>query len=261
MALVTFSPFVAAYCDEPWVRKIIYFGSNDWATGEPLRPWWNAYRDAYSRIDERGGDIFVISEELGGRISDRAVVIPNGVDPADWQPRHPAPPRIQQLPRPRAIYAGTIGDRLDTDLVERTAAAVASFVVIGHYEDPSVTNWLRSLDNVYTFDHVGRRELAATVQACDVGVIPHRDEAVYRVMSPLKLYEYVAAGLPVVAVDFPPIHGVDDERVFICSPDEWTEGLSRACALGPANEARRLEFIESVSWESRMRPVVDAAVG
>ena len=123
-----------------------------------------------------------------------------------------------------------------------------------------MTKWLRSLDNVHTFDHVSRSELAATMQACDVGVIPHRDQDCFRAMSPLKLYEYLAAGLPVVAVDFPPIHGVDEERVCIRSPDDWTEGVSTARALGPADDARRLEFIESVSWASRMRPVVDAAV-
>ena len=83
VALVTFNPFVAAFCDEPWIRKIIYFGFDDWATGEGVRPWWTGYRDAYRRIDERVAHIFVISEELAGRISDRAVVVPNGVDPAD----------------------------------------------------------------------------------------------------------------------------------------------------------------------------------
>jgi len=258
--LVTYNPLVAAFCDAPWIRKVIYFGQDDWATGEGVRPWWSLYRDAYSRIEERKAAIFVVSAELAERVSPRAVVVPNGVIADVWRPRHAAPPRIEELPRPRAIYTGTLDDRLEADLAELTASAVASFILIGEVGDPSVLPWLRSIDGVHVFEAVGQRELAATVQACDIGVIPHRDQAGIRAMSPLKLYEYLAAGLPVVSVDFPPIRGVDDERVCICSPEEWTRDVSRALGMGKADEARRLRFIESVSWEKRMRPLVDAAI-
>jgi teichuronic acid biosynthesis glycosyltransferase TuaH len=259
-SLVTYNPFVAAYCDSPWIRKVVYFGQDDWATGEGVRPWWSLYRDAYERIEERGADIFVVSEELAARMSPRAVVIPNGVNGDVWRSLHPAPERIGRLPRPRAIYTGTIDDRLDVDLVERTARAVGSLIFLGQPGDASVLPWLRSLENVHYFEQVGQQELAATVQACHVGVLPHRDQACIRAMSPLKLYEYLAAGLPVVSVDFPPIHGVDDERIRICAPEEWDTGLSDALAMNRADEARRLQFIEDASWAKRMQPVVDAAI-
>jgi glycosyltransferase involved in cell wall biosynthesis len=258
--LVTYHPFVAAYCNSPWIRKVVYFGQDDWATGEGVEPWWNLYRDAYRRIEERGADIFVVSKELAARISPRATVIPNGVEAGTWQPLRPAPDRIAQLPRPRAIYTGTIDGRLDTNLVEVTAGAVGSLIFMGQPGDDSVVRWLRSLENVHYFDEVGQDELAATVQACDVGVIPHRDQAGIRSMSPLKLYEYLAAGLPVVSADFPPIHGVDDERVCIPARDEWITGLSRAMEMERADEARRLQFIEDASWAKRMQAVADAAV-
>ena len=258
-ALVTYNPFVAAFCDAPWIRKVVYFGQDDWATGEGVRQWWSLYREAYQRIEDRGAAIFVVSEELAARVSPRAAVVPNGVIADVWRPRHSPPPRIEELPRPRAIYTGTIDDRLEANLVELTASAVGSLIMIGH-GDPSVLRWLRSIDNVHVFEAVGQLELAATVQACDIGVIPHRDQAGIRAMSPLKLYEYLAAGLPVLSVDFPPIRGVDDERVCIRPPQEWTTGMSQALGMGKADEGRRLRFIESVSWERRMRPVVDAAI-
>jgi glycosyltransferase involved in cell wall biosynthesis len=260
-ALVTYHPFVAAFCDAPWISNVVYFGQDDWATGEGVRPWWDLYREAYRRIDERKAAIFAVSAELAARMSPRATVVPNGVIADVWRPRHAAPPRISQLPRPRAIYTGTIDHRLEKGLVKTTASMVGSLIMIGHPGDAEVTRWLRSIDNVHVFGTVGQRELAATVQACDVGVIPHRDQAGIRAMSPLKLYEYLAAGLPVVSVDLPPLHGVDDDRVHLCRREDWAAGLSRGCAMGRADEDRRLRFIDEVSWHRRMRPVVDAAVG
>ena len=77
----------------------------------------------------------------------------------------------------------------------------------------------------------------------------------------MKLYEYLAAGLPVVSVDLPPVHGVDDERIVICGETDWADGLMRAAAMGPAPEDHRQHFIDTVSWEQRMGQVVDAALG
>jgi len=259
-ALVTYHPFAAAFCDAPWIREVVYFGQDDWATGEGVRQYWDLYREAYRRIDERKAAIFCVSEELAERLSPRATVVPNGVIAGVWRPRHPAPARIAALPGPRAIYTGTIDDRLEVSLVEATARAVGSLIFIGHFGDPGVIEWLRSLPNTHVFDSVGQRELAATVQACDVGLIPHRDQEGIRAMSPLKLYEYLAAGLPVLSVDLPPIHGVDDERVRFGERADWTAALAGTIALGPAPEQRRLAFIDEVSWEHRMRPVIDAAV-
>ncbi|HET9257177.1 MAG TPA: glycosyltransferase [Pseudonocardiaceae bacterium] len=258
-ALITYHPFVAAFCAAAWIRNVVYVGQDDWATGDPLRPWWELYREAYRRIDERRAAIFAVSAELASRISPRGVVAANGVSAQVWNPRRPAPPRIEALARPRAIYAGTIDDRLDRGLVERTARAVGSFVLIGHPGDANTIRWLRSVEGIHVFGTVSQQKLAATIQACDVGVLPHRDHPCTRAMSPLKLYEYLAAGLPVVSVDLPPVHGVDD-RVLICGREDWPMTLQRALATGRASETRRLRFIADASWEKRLRPVVEATV-
>ena len=113
--------------------------------------------------------------ESVARVSPRAAVFPSGVIADAWRPRHTAPPRIEELPKPRAIYTGTIDDRLEASLVERTAGAVGSLIMIGGVGEPAVLRWLRSIDHVHVVQAVGRLELASTVQACDIFcVIPHR---------------------------------------------------------------------------------------
>jgi glycosyltransferase involved in cell wall biosynthesis len=259
--LITYHPFVAAFCEAPWISKVVYVGRDDWASGDGSESQWrDLYREAYRRIDGRGATIFGVSQELAGRISPRASVVPNGVIADVWRPRFPAPARIKALPGPRAIYTGTIDDRLEANLVESTARRVGSFILVGYPGDARIIEWLHSLDNVHVFDAVGQRELAATVQACDVGVIPHRDQACIRAMSPLKLFEYLAAGLPVVSVDLPPIHGVDDERVRICGHEDWADNVTAAIEAGPAPEDHRQQFIDKVSWERRLRVMMDAVV-
>ncbi len=68
--------------------------------------------------------------------------------------------------------------------------------MIGLQPDKSVGRWLRSIDKVHIFDGVGQIELAQTVEACDLGIIPHRDQAGIGAMSPLRLYEYAAEDFP-----------------------------------------------------------------
>ena len=257
-ALVTYHPFVAAFCDAPWIRKVVYVGRDDWAADQRLAQWGELFAEAYRRLDAGGAEIFAVSQELAGRLSPRASVIPNGVNAELWRTRQPAPAAIDALPRPRAVYTGTM-DRFDRELIEITARTVGSLVLLGSCEAPTL-QWLQSLDNVYYGGLVGQQELAATVQACDIGLIPHIDRDFTRAMSPLKMYEYLAAGLPVVTVDLPPVHGVDDDRVLICGRDNWADGLNRAVEMGLASESYRERFIDESSWEQRLRRVVDLAV-
>ena len=104
--LVTYHPFVAAFCDAPWISNVVYFGRDDWVTDGGVRAVGTLYSQAYDRIDERGVSHLRVSEELAGRMSPRASVVPNGVIADVWRPRHPAPARIAALPGPRAIYTG-----------------------------------------------------------------------------------------------------------------------------------------------------------
>jgi hypothetical protein len=76
-------------------------------------------------------------------------------------------------------------------------------------------------------------------------------------MSPLKLYEYLAGGAPVAALDLPPIRDIS-ARVVIAK--ELAAGIERALELGHAGDGERLSFAEANSWRSRQERIVELAL-
>jgi glycosyltransferase involved in cell wall biosynthesis len=259
--LVTFHPFVAAWARGPWIRKRVFIGRDDWASSPRERPWWDAYREAYREIDAECDFVFTVSQELASRISpDRAVVVPNGLDAQRWTRLRNEPSFLGQLPRPIGVYAGTIDARIDVELVAEAARSLQAIVLAGPHHDPDTVAMLQRVSGVHLLGELGQDELVALIQHCDVGLVPHRDTPLTRAMSPLKLYEYLGGGLPVVSTDLPPVRGVSS-RVALCSERvDWADATAAAVALGRLEERDRLGAVTELAWRARLRPIVDAAV-
>jgi glycosyltransferase involved in cell wall biosynthesis len=260
--LISFNPFIAAWVDATWLDRVIYFGTDDWAAYPPMRRFWPAVRQAYRQIDEAANDIFVVSEELRGRVSERAVVTPNGVSPYLWGPDRPAPDDIGIPAGPHAVYAGTIDGRLDLELVEAIVGspAIASLIMAGPIPNDAIRRRLLGIRNVRLVGALAQEPLAALIQNAAVGVVPHVVDSLTTAMSPLKLYEYLAAGLPVVATELPPLHG-HGPRVHLCSSrDQWPTALADALKQGRLCGRERAAVVERISWRTRLAPVVETVV-
>ena len=99
------------------------------------------------------------------------------------------------------------------------------------------------------------------IAAADVGLVPHVRTPLTEAMSPLKLYEYLAGGLPVAAVDLPPIRGVDARVVLApVGGDMVPARCAGALALGRAPEPERLAFVREHSWARRFDDLLDPSV-
>jgi glycosyltransferase involved in cell wall biosynthesis len=260
--LISFNPFIAAWADATWLDRLIYFGIDDWAAYPPLRRFWPAVRQAYRQIDEAADDIFVVSEELRGRVSERAVVTPNGVSPYVWAPDRRAPNAMGIPAEPYAVYAGTIDGRIDLELVKEiiSSPAIFSLIMAGPIPNDAIRRRLLGIGKVHLIGALAQEPLAALIQNAAVGVVPHVVNSLTTAMSPLKLYEYLAAGLPVVATELPPLHG-HGPRVHLCSSrDQWPTALIDALKQGRLCGRERAAVVERLSWETRLAPVVEAVV-
>lgn len=261
-AIVTTNPLVAAFCPFSWADTVTYFGRDDWLSSEARRAYWPAYAAAYRQISESEVGVAAVSQQIIDRIDPRgpATVVPNGVDPGEWSgPRPAAPDWLAAIPGPRAIYVGTIDNRLDVEGVAALARQRPDLhvILLGPTPDPDYTRPLRHVPNVHQHAGVGRRELVAALRNCDVSLLSHRRTALTEAMSPLKVYEYLAAGLPVVSIDLPPVRGIHDRVTFSARTADMGPQIDEALARGPLSDADRQTFVDGNSWSSRHRAVLD----
>jgi teichuronic acid biosynthesis glycosyltransferase TuaH len=253
-ALLTFHLFVAAFCPLRWASTVTFYARDDWAAAPSETLLWPAYREAYRVLRERGTRIICVSSEIATRVAagGPAVVLPNGVDRSLWSNLLPPPPAVLYLRRPIVTYAGTINGRLDTEMVAKVADddAVGSIALIGPVENDLLAERLRRIPKVILCGSMSQRELVGALMYTDVCFLPHVSNSQTRAMSPLKLYEYLAAGKPVVTTDLPPVRGIS-ERVIPACVDDFPKAIRTALSLPDQDEDERLEFVRANSWETR----------
>ena len=264
-AVITGHPLVAAFAPLEWARSVTFYADDDYSAHRAFERVADVYREAYARVGASGRAVCAVSGTLLERIRPRgpSAVVPNGVEPGEWAELPPPPGWVEQLPRPRILYLGGLDDRIDHERLLAVAAAYSegSVVVVGHALDDGRLQPLRHAENVHIHPHVPRPGIPGVLAAADACVIPHRRTPLTEAMSPLKLYEYLAAGRPVVASDLPPIRNVDERVLVVPDGGDFTAGVAEALRMGPATEAERRRFVDANSWRSRHERVIELALG
>jgi glycosyltransferase involved in cell wall biosynthesis len=259
-AVITTNPFYAAYGRFDWAGPVTYYAFDDWSAYDAHAKWWPDYDWAYACIREQGHRVCAVSRHLLDRIDPRAgLVTPNGIVPQEWRAPCAAPAWLASLPRPHILYTGAIHGRLDLDAVKAIAARYShgSILFVGPISDQGVADALRSIPGVELRPPLHRSEIAGLTAAADVCIMPHRRNRLTESMSPLKIYEYCAAGRPSVATDIPPVRGIHDHVVLVPEGDSFVDGIERALSLGPMPEAERQAFLAHHSWARRHDDILD----
>lgn len=263
-AVVAFNPFVAAFAPMPWASKIVYYGRDDWTATEVDRRLRPCFLAAYAAIRDRGVTVCAVSRELADRVAGpgQGIVIPNGIDADVWLPHRSAPAQVRDLPRPCGVYAGTVDDRLDVDAVLSVlkSGTLEAIAIAGPVADPHIGARLAEHPGVHLLGALSQADLAAALMNLDVCLMPHVVTPLTKAMSPLKLYEYVASGTPVVSTDLPPVRDVDP-RVVLVHDGGYESAVKKAMGLGRADEATRVSFIEANAWHTRLAALTDAMFG
>ncbi|MHA1568808.1 MAG: glycosyltransferase [Alphaproteobacteria bacterium] len=204
----------------------------------------------------------VLYEERRDRAR-RAVYVGNVADTSHFEhfASRTIPPRLASLPRPILGYQGNISEyKTDLPLLTKLAQAMteASVVLIGPvgWGDPTTdVSALTALPNVHLPGRVSFAELPAYVSAFDVGLLPLRINESTRRSFPMKFYEYMAAGKPIVATALPAFEPYRD-RPQLCrlaeNTDEFITAVREVLAEEVDHTAERIAEARANSWDVRV---------
>jgi glycosyltransferase involved in cell wall biosynthesis len=186
-------------------------------------------------------------------------LIPNGVDAAHYAQvldgALPFPAEAARWPKPALGYTGTLHpDRIDVQLVESLARAhKGSVVLIGPDHLPvQVVERLKALKNLFMPGPVPYAQIPQYMAAFDACIVPHKMTPFTESLNPIKLWEYLAAGLPIVSTDVAGFRDYPELVLLARTADEFIVAASEALSEGlTKTPLRRAEALKN-SWERRV---------
>lgn len=161
------------------------------------------------------------------------------------------------LRRPVLGFAGNLlAGKVDFELIAEVARARPdwTFLLVGpaHSDTQDAVKSLARLPNVRWAGPQQYAKLPPFVAAFDVGLIPYLDNAYTRSCFPLKLFEYLAAGKPVVASGLPELAGMEPDVQLAAGPAEFERRVEIALRLLDSEGCDRRQAIAAANtWESR----------
>lgn len=187
-------------------------------------------------------------------------VSPHGVDHAMFaralEPATEVPADLAALPRPRIGFYGTLRDWVDFDLIAAVAKARPKWSIVLIGQQLGDLSALDGLPNVHLLGQKPHHELPAYCKGFDVGIIPYRIDERMAFVNPLKLREYLSAGLPVVSTAVPEVQRYSHLAQIATTPWSFVAAIEHALAGdNPERRATRSAAMESETWSARVAEV------
>lgn len=224
-------------------------------------------REALRRMEQelvrRADLVLTSSEKLAEErrpLNPRTHFVSHGVDVAHFgqalAPTVTPPSDIARFPRPVIGFFGLIAEWIDAELIREIALRRPSWTIVMIGKATVDTTALRALPNVHLLGQKPYATLPAYCRAFDVGLIPFRVDALTVRANPLKLREYLAAGLPVVSSDLPEVRKYAGLARLATGVDGFLSAIEDTLTeRGDSATRARVAAMAHESWEARVEQI------
>ncbi len=256
----SFAPDVAYLLGAFNAEKIVYYCVDDFAS-------FNGYNTDQVLRDEqelcRQASLVVTTSEAlqqaKRRLNPNTILITHGVDHRHFarslSDDLSAPEDVAGIAHPILGFFGLIREWVDLDLVADVARKRPDwhFVFLG--DSRQDLGPYRRLSNVHFLGPKPYEDLPAYCKCFDAGMIPFRINKLTRAVNPIKLREYLAAGLPVVSTPLPEVQRYGSLVHVGATAGEFEAAIESALGGDAAAARRRSLAMESDTWEEKLRQI------
>ncbi len=219
-------------------------------------------RENERRLTQRADLVVVTAPRLGERLGPwarRLEVVPNGVDVELFMGKGVGelPSELAGRLKPPVVgFVGVLDLRLDYELLVKVARAVKPGVllIVGPQYPKVPIEPLPQESNVVFAGEVPHEQVPLYLRHMDACLLPYDgSKELVRALSPVKLFEYLASGVPVVGVDLPAVRALDDVVRVATTHDEFVAHVLAAVAEhDPAARQARQDRALTEGWDSRL---------
>ena len=201
-----------------------------------------------------------LAETMQSYASKKVHVVPNGAERFDRFPDAPVPDSLKDIKGPIVGYVGNLRDRIDWTLLHEVVALMpdVSFVFFGPSSDNPNADSLAKHDNVHVLGVVRYEELAFHLKSLDVGLVPHLNNQLTEKMNPLKVYNYFAAGLPIVSSEVANLESLGSVLRTANTAGEFVQAIRDSLASPvDTTTAQWQATMDVIAWESRVEEILE----
>jgi glycosyltransferase involved in cell wall biosynthesis len=170
----------------------------------------------------------------------------------------PEPAALSALPRPRALYLGSLAEWFDFDLLFEVARRLpkTSFPLVGPLRPELEKRKTEAPANVHFLGARPYCEVPAWMSHCELAMIPFLRTPLTEAVDPVKLHEYLASGLPVVATPFSQELQAHGDAVRLApNAVDFAEALSSLLENPPDGDSLKA-LAASRDWRRMMEPIL-----